>query len=102
DIILQQSGSVAESNAREELFDGFNIWVARDLMVLLDLEIGGTLRIGDQDFTIVDVILEDPSSTISVMSSFPAIYMGLDQVESTGLIQLGSRITWSRFYKMPP
>ncbi len=101
DIILQQSGSVLASNARAELLGANNIWVARDLMVLLDLEIGDTLKIGAQEFTIADVILEDPSSTISVMSSFPAIYMGIPQVDATSLIQLGSRITYSRFYKLP-
>lgn len=102
DIILQQSGSVLESNARTELLNSRSIWVARDLMIILDLAIGDTLKIGDAEFTIVDVILEDPSSTISVMQSFPAIYMSLDSIQATGLIQLGSRITYSRFYKLPP
>ena len=101
DIILQQAGSVSQSNARAELIANNQIWVALDLMILLDLEIGDTLKIGTQNFTIADVILEDPSSTISVMTSFPAIYMGIEQAESTGLIQLGSRITYSRFYKLP-
>ena len=36
------------------------------------------------------------------MTNFPAIYMSLPSVETTGLIQLGSRITYSRFYKLPP
>jgi putative ABC transport system permease protein len=102
DIILQERGSVVDGNAREELFAGDNIWVARDLMVILDLEIGDSLRIGTKDFTVQDVILEDPTSTISAMVTFPPIYMGLPQLESTGLIQLGSRITYSRFYKLPP
>lgn len=101
DIILQESGSVLESNAREQLVAGDNIWVARDLMVILDLELGDRLKIGDATFTISDVILEDPSSTISVMTNFPAIYMSLASIEKTGLIQLGSRITYSRFYKLP-
>lgn len=100
DIILRDSGSVLESNARRELVDNPQIWVAADLMLLLGLEVGDTLKIGDGEFTIADVVLEDPSSTISVMSSFPPIYMGLEQIESTGLIQLGSRITYSRFYKL--
>ena len=101
DIILQQAGSVAQSDARQQLMGGDNVWVARDLMVLLNLSIGDTLKIGEREFRILDVILEDPSSTISVMTSFPAIYMGIPQIESTKLIQLGSRITYSRFYKMP-
>lgn len=102
DIVLQQSGSVLTSNARAELLAGRNIWVARDLMVILGLQIGQQLKIGDAEFTITDVILEDPSSTISVMQSFPAIYMSLESIAATGLIQLGSRITYSRFYKLPP
>jgi len=101
EIILQESGPVSLSGARADLIASDTIWVARDLMVILELDIGDTLKIGDSEFTIADVILEDPSSTISVMSNFPAIYMGLDQIESTGLIQLGSRITYSRFYKLP-
>ena len=101
EIILQESGPVSQSDARQRLVGSDSIWVARDLMVILGLEIGDRLKIGDREFTISDVILEDPSSTISVMSNFPAIYMGLDQIESTGLIQLGSRITYSRFYKLP-
>jgi len=101
EIILLESGPVSLSGARADLIASDTIWVARDLMVILELDIGDTLKIGDSEFTIADVILEDPSSTISVMSNFPAIYMGLDQIESTGLIQLGSRITYSRFYKLP-
>jgi putative ABC transport system permease protein len=101
DILLQQSGSVLDSNARAELLSGNNVWVARDLMVLLDMQPGDTLKIGDANFTIQDVILEDPSSTISVMTNFPPIYMSHASVEATGLIQFGSRITYSRFYKLP-
>lgn len=101
EIILQNAGPVSLSNARQELITNDQIWVARDLMVILDLEIGQQLKIGDKEFTIADVILEDPSSTISAMSNFPAIYLGLEQINATGLIQLGSRITYSRFYKLP-
>jgi putative ABC transport system permease protein len=101
DIVLERSGSVLESNARETLLGSNEIWVARDLMVILGLNVGDSLKIGDTTFTIADTILADPSSTISVMTSFPAIYMSLRSVDATGLIQLGSRITYSRFYKLP-
>ncbi|MBT6042359.1 MAG: hypothetical protein HOH14_02565 [Gammaproteobacteria bacterium] len=101
DIILQNAGPISLAGGPAELIINDNIWVARDLMVILELEVDDRLKIGDREFTIADVILEDPSSTISVMSNFPAIYMGLDQIDSTGLIQLGSRITYSRFYKLP-
>ncbi len=98
EFILQQGG-VLNDDLRQQLFSDNAIWVAQDLMLTLDLKIGDSIRIGAIDFQITDVIAIDPSSTISVMSNFPAIYMGLEQIESTGLIQLGSRVNYSRFYK---
>ncbi|MDR0781782.1 MAG: hypothetical protein LBF16_14010 [Pseudomonadales bacterium] len=102
DIVLEHSGSVLDSQARAALLANPEVWVARDLMLTLGLHIGDSLKIGAATFTISDSILADPSSTISVMTSFPAIYMSLASVEATGLIQLGSRISYSRFYKLPP
>ncbi len=101
DLVLQQRGSVLKNAARSELLAGDNIWVARDLMVLLGMQIGDKVRIGAREFTVQDVILEDPTTTIAAMNSFPAIYMGMEQIKSTGLIQLGSRISYARFYKLP-
>lgn len=101
EIVLREAGPVSLGDARRELVGNDYVWVAEDLMVILDLEVGDRLRIGDAEFTIDDVIVEDPSTTISVMSNFPTIYMGLEQIRSTGLIQLGSRISYSRFYKFP-
>ena len=98
EFVLQEGGILSDS-LRQQLINNNLIWVAKDLMLTLDLNIGDSIRIGDSDYTIADVIEIDPSSTISVMSNFPPIYMGLDQIQATGLIQLGSRITYSRFYK---
>ncbi|MEI7950963.1 MAG: FtsX-like permease family protein [Gammaproteobacteria bacterium] len=102
DLGLQQRGSVLKTSARAELLSGDNIWVARDLMVLLGLQIGDQVKIGAREFTIIDVVLDDPTTSISAMNNFPAIYMGIAQIENTGLIQLGSRISYARFYKLPP
>ncbi len=98
EFVLQEGGILTD-DLREELFSSNSIWVAESLMLTLDLDIGDSIKIGAMDFTITDMIEIDPSSTISVMSNFPAIYMALEQIQATGLIQLGSRINYSRFYK---
>ncbi len=98
EFILQEGG-LLNAELRQELMNSNSVWVARDLLLTLDLEIGDSIRIGETDFVIADVIDIDPSSTISVMSNFPPVYMGLDQIQETGLIQLGSRISYSRFYR---
>jgi putative ABC transport system permease protein len=101
DIVLQDGGSVRQGTARAALLAGDNVWVARDLMVLLGLQIGDKIKIGAKEFTIQDVVLEDPTNTISAMNNFPSIYMGIPQIRSTGLFQLGSRISYVRLYKLP-
>lgn len=101
DIVLEREGSVQKSKARDHLLEGDNVWVGRDLMQLLNLHIGDSVKIGGKDFTIIDTVLEEPSATVSSLTSFPSIYMGLAQIESTGLIQVGSRVSYSRFYKLP-
>ncbi len=98
EFILQENG-LLNSESRQKLLNNDSIWVVQDLILSLNINIGDSLKIGDKTFTISDIITTDPSSSISVMSNFPAIYMGLEQIESTGLIQLGSRINYSRFYK---
>ena len=98
EFVLREGG-VLTDELRQQLFASNSIWVAESLMLTLGLNPGDSIRIGAMDYTISDIIEIDPSSTISVMSNFPAIYMGLDQIQATGLIQLGSRINYSRFYK---
>jgi len=98
EFVLREGGILTDE-LRQQLFSNSSIWVAESLMLTLGLSIGDSIKIGANDYTITDIIEIDPSSTISVMSNFPAIYMGLEQIQATGLIQLGSRINYSRFYK---
>ncbi|MDG2091194.1 MAG: hypothetical protein P8J61_08915 [Gammaproteobacteria bacterium] len=98
EFVLREGGILTDE-LRQQLFSSNSIWVAESLMLTLGLNLGDAITIGAEEYIISDIIDIDPSSTISVMSNFPAIYMGLDQVAATGLIQLGSRINYSRFYK---
>lgn len=98
EFVLREGGTLTDE-LRQQLFSSNSIWVAESLMLTLGLNIGDSIKIGAMDYTISDIIEIDPSSTISVMSNFPTIYMGLDQIQATGLIQLGSRINYSRFYR---
>ncbi len=96
---ILRNGGLLNEELRQELLNNNIVWVAQDLLLSLDLALGDSIRIGNTDFVIADVIDIDPSSTISVMSNFPPIYMGLEQIRNTGLIQLGSRVSYSRFYR---
>ncbi|MBF0286437.1 MAG: FtsX-like permease family protein [SAR324 cluster bacterium] len=104
-IVLKNGGTISKGNqeqqiATKQLLSTKSIWVANDLMLALELEDGDTLKIGESPFAVVDTIMDDPTSAISVFAGIPTIYMGVEQIENTGLISLGSRVSYLWFYRL--
>ena len=96
-------GNKKDANAKmveEELINAGKIWVYRELLITLGLEIGDRLKLGELDFTIGDIVLEDPSSSFSTFGVAPRVYIGLPQVRKTGLLTQKSRINYDNLYKL--
>ncbi|MBF0276560.1 MAG: FtsX-like permease family protein [SAR324 cluster bacterium] len=100
-IVLKNGGVVQSQEIREPLLTRHSVWAAKDLMLAFEFDEGDSVKIGQSSFEIVDTILEDPTSTASFLAGIPTVYMGIEQIQSTGLVQLGSRIRYERFYKLP-
>ncbi len=58
------------------------------------------LLLGGNPFEIKDFFIEDPGTSAASFELAPKIYMGMDQLEDTGLIKFGSRIRYSHFFKL--
>ncbi len=106
-IVLKNRGTLTQQSqehrmATEQLLASKSIWVAHDLMLALELEEGDSLKIGETPFVVSDAIVDDPTSAISVFAGVPTIYMAANQIEKTGLISLGSRVSYLRFYRLSP
>lgn len=71
-----------------------SVWVDRALMVALDLERGGELRLGDRAFRIGEVLTIEPDRGSAFVNFAPRVMLHHDDLASTGLVQLGSRITY--------
>jgi putative ABC transport system permease protein len=70
------------------------VWVEPRLAVLLDLQVGDMLEVGEREMQ-VSAILEREASRGGDMFSFaPRLMMNLDDVPSTGLVQYGSRVKY--------
>ncbi|MDZ4097995.1 MAG: FtsX-like permease family protein [Methylophilaceae bacterium] len=70
------------------------VWVEPRLAVLLDLQVGDVLEVGEREMS-VSAILEREASRGGDMFSFaPRLMMNLEDVPSTGLIQYGSRVKY--------
>ena len=92
----------APEEAITEFQDGNpNVLVERLLLLQLDTKIGDSLKIGDQYFTITGILESIPGQSGIVSSVAPAALIPLAYLDSTGLIQYGSRIQYTNFYQLP-
>ncbi len=58
-----------------------------------------SLKIGNQMFHVAGVVNKIPGGGVLTSTFAPAVYISLDALDSTGLIQFGSRINYSLFVK---
>jgi len=99
-------GFFLEGDAKvSDLQDRAGLFMTRDTALTLGLrseaDLKSRLRIGNKDFQILDFFREDPDKTLTTVDLAPKIYMGLDQLDGTGLIQFGSRIRYFYFFSFP-
>ena len=101
DIVLKNHGILAGKKVRDPLLSRKGAWLAQDLILAFEFQEGDAVKVGQASFEIVDTILEDPTSTVAFLAGIPTVYLGINQIPDTGLVQTGSRIRYERFYKLP-
>ena len=69
-------------------------WVDASLLSALQLSIGDSLLLGDAQFTIERVIVLEPDRGAGFSSFAPRVMIALADLDATGLIQPGSRVTY--------
>jgi len=60
------------------------------------------LVLGNKSFYIQDFFINDPDKSLTAVELAPKIYMGIRQLEGTGLIRFGSRIRYLYYYRFSP
>ncbi len=73
--------------------------VDKTLMLQYNAQVGDSIQIGDVTFAIAGVITKAPGRTGLSTTVAPPVYIPLKYLDSTGLIQKGSRIATSYYYK---
>lgn len=72
------------------------------LMLQYGLRPGDSIKIGDKVFSIGGSLLEAPGNTVVSTSVAPAVWIPLQTLEATGLIQTGSRLEYNYYFKADP
>ncbi|MFK7823540.1 MAG: ABC transporter permease [Oligoflexales bacterium] len=99
-INLKNNGLIG-SSSKKEILNTPQVWVYQEILDQLKLKIGDKLKIGSQEFKIADVILDDVAVNFSGISFAPKLYLGLPFVEQTSLVQKGSTLWNTIFFKLP-
>ena len=100
-MVLKKNGVVQEENIRQSLNTSAEAWVYPELLFMLGLKVGGSIKIGEQSFNIADTVIDDPSSSFSSFGLAPRVYLGYSQMQETGLLSKKSRVSYQRLYRLP-
>lgn len=84
---------------RKFLITPQSILVEKVLMAQLGASLGDSLKVGNTKFAIIGVLEKVPGQSGIVSSVAPAVYIPHSDLESTGLVQYGSRLTFNHYFK---
>lgn len=99
-IALEKSGLIS-SKTSKTIVQKPQVWVYREILDQLGLKVGDQIKIGTESFKVADVITEDVAVNFSGVSFAPKIYIGMEFITQTGLIQKGSTLWNTVYFKIP-
>jgi len=70
------------------------VYADQELLTLLNARVGDTVQIGEVTFRIAGVVVEEPGQLAGVFGFAPRVFLRADEVESTHVLQPGSRLTY--------
>jgi putative ABC transport system permease protein len=93
--------TTAPPEAAEHHRDGPFALVDDTLMLQFDVRVGDEVRLGRFTFEIVGRLLQIPGESAAASDFAPRIYIPRRYVGETGLIQLGSRVRYTTYFRLP-
>lgn len=74
--------------------------VEKTLMAQFDAKVGDSIKVGNVTLEIVGELQKVPGQTGITAAVAPAVYIPMDQLEKTGLVQYGSRINYVHYFRL--
>lgn len=88
------------ANAYQKLSEGRFAMLDETLASQYEVSSGDSLRIGSGVFTVSGTVSKIPGGG-GIMASFtPSVYISMDELDSTRLVQYGSRVNFKKFFKV--
>jgi putative ABC transport system permease protein len=74
------------------------VWVEQSVLSRLNVSLGEQLEIGVTTFTIAGVVTDIPDRSYRILIAGPSIFLNIDDIPRTELIQPGSRVTYKYLF----
>ncbi len=88
-------------SAYQTLNRGRNALIDNTLVIQFGVQLGDSVKIGDVSFLVSGILKEVPGEAAVAAVIGPRVYIPPMYVDSTHLIQVGSRVTYKAFFKLP-
>src|SRR5262245_49263473 len=92
---------VTDPATPEPLIGSGRALVHGSLLSRLGLQVGDRLSIGEGEFTVSGVILQEPDRAVGVFSLGPRVLIDAGDLEGTRLIRPGSRVRYRELIRLP-
>ena len=74
-----------------------SVWVDDRFLRRLDASIGDRIALGEREFTVAAMVSEEPESSAGFLNLGPRLMFNMDDLASTALVQVGSRVSYRLF-----
>ncbi|MEZ9290270.1 ABC transporter permease [Vibrio lentus] len=92
EMILEGADNAASNHVEPD-----ELWLDERIFAQLEVEIGDNVTIGDANLTITGRIAQEPGLSFNPFQQMPAVLIHNNDVEATGAIQPGSRVSFRLF-----
>ncbi len=79
-----------------------SVIAGEDLLIRVGAEVGGTVRVGGQDFRVAAAVISEPDRMSGSLNIGLRMMMSREAFERTGLMQVGSRAAERYLFKLGP
>ncbi|MFZ4873912.1 ABC transporter permease [Janthinobacterium sp. Mn2066] len=77
------------------------VWVDAGILSSLNARLGDTLKLGDKEFTVTQLIAAEPDRGASFLNFAPRVMLPLSDLAATALVQDGSRVSYRLLLSAP-
>jgi len=92
-VVAQPDGAIKTLTGEQ------NVVIDENLAMQYEVSSGDSLKLGNLSFIVQGIIKSMPGTNAMTATFAPSVYISLEHLEGTGLIQFGSRYNYKRYFK---